>query len=250
MADKLRELVLDALRQALADPAEQRLFKSGKLPGLFASRGGVPGEAAALALRERLLEVTRTESKGKIHVDWVRPTPRAVHFVHQHESPAAALDEMLSLLRTSQEGLPVWVAEMRREIQSLVIRLGDEAQRWTHRLEALSARVEAALRRAEVGNMHTANGAGATASWAADALAHLDQRRDDGVAPRCPLPELFAALQALHPDLSLSAFHDELRRLRDRQALQLLPFQGPLDAIPQPEYALLDGPTTLYFAAR
>jgi hypothetical protein len=250
MADKLRETLLDALRQGLADPAEQRLFKSGKLPGLFGSRVGVAGEAAALALRERLLEVTRTESKGKIHVDWVRPTPKAVQFVHEHESAAAALEELLTLLRTSQEGVPVWLAEIRRQIHSVLTRINEESQRWTHRLDTLGARVEAALRRAEVGTVHATNGAGTTAAWAADALAHLDRRRDGSGAARCPLPELFAALHSLHPDLSLSAFHDELRRLRDRQALQLLPFPGPLETIPQPEYALLDGASTLYFAAR
>ena len=62
------------LKQCLADPAEQRLFKSGKLDGLFASRTGTNAEAASRALADGLLEVVRTETKGKTTTEWVRLT--------------------------------------------------------------------------------------------------------------------------------------------------------------------------------
>jgi hypothetical protein len=45
-------------------------------------------------------------------------------------------------------------------------------------------------------------------------------------------------------------FHERLRRLRDRRALNLLPFSGSPNEIPEPEYALLDGVDLLYYAAR
>ena len=67
--DKATEALIDALKQCLADPAEQRLFKTGKLDGLFASRGGANSEAAARAVQEGLLEVVRTETKGKTTID-------------------------------------------------------------------------------------------------------------------------------------------------------------------------------------
>src|SRR3954452_12143973 len=51
MPDRVTEVLTAALKQALADhPAEQRLYKSGKLEGLFPGRGGAGGEAAARAL--------------------------------------------------------------------------------------------------------------------------------------------------------------------------------------------------------
>src|SRR5262245_33508924 len=50
--DKVSEILLAALKQAMVEPGEQRLFKSGKLAGLFAGRTGVNAEAAEKALRD------------------------------------------------------------------------------------------------------------------------------------------------------------------------------------------------------
>src|SRR6478609_3588960 len=83
--DKVIEALLEALKQGLARPGEHRLYRSGKLDGLFPGRGGAGAEAAARALREGLIETVRTETKGKTAIDWVRLTPRAVDFVHEHE---------------------------------------------------------------------------------------------------------------------------------------------------------------------
>ena len=71
-----------------------RLYKSGKLEGLFPGRAGANGDAAALALRDSLLEVVRTETKGKTTIEWVRLTPQGVEFLHEHQSPIRALNEL------------------------------------------------------------------------------------------------------------------------------------------------------------
>src|SRR5438128_1773106 len=126
MDDKIAEVLLSALKKAIAEPAEQRLFKSGKLPGLFAARTGLNAEAAGHALREGFLEVVRSESKGKVTIDWVRPSPRGVNFVHEHESPRRALEDLRGLLKASRDGLPLWLGEMRRDLQGLVSRLAEE----------------------------------------------------------------------------------------------------------------------------
>src|SRR6059058_291622 len=57
--DKVLDALIAALKQALAEPDEQRLFRSGKLPGLFATRSGANAEAAERAVRDGLLEVVR-----------------------------------------------------------------------------------------------------------------------------------------------------------------------------------------------
>jgi hypothetical protein len=250
MADKTREALIEALKQAVAEPGEQRLFRSGKLAGLFASRSGASAEAAARAIRDGLLEVVRTETKGKTLTEWVRPTPRATEFLHQEESPVQALRDLQAVLQANRQAMPLWLAEIRHELQELGKRLAEEAQRWTHRLEALSRQVEAALARADAAGPQLSSAATADAPWAPDALAYLDHRRLAGAAGDCPLPELFAALRDHHPDLSVTDFHDRLRRLRDRRALTLLPFTGPPDKMPEPEYALLEGATLLYYASR
>src|SRR6516165_4452800 len=130
MAGKLEETLIEALKQALAGPGEQRLFKSGKLPGLFAGRAGVNGDAAALALREGMLELVRTETRGKTTAEWVKLTPRGVAFLHDNESPVRVLRELRDVLQANRDGLPGWLAEARGHLQALEARLAEDAQRW------------------------------------------------------------------------------------------------------------------------
>jgi hypothetical protein len=84
--------------------------------------------------------------------------------------------------------------------------------------------------------------------WAIDAVNYLDRRRTAG-GGECALPELFAALAAHHPELTLAAFQDGLRKMHHRRAVLLRP--APDDApMDRPEFALLDGDCVYYFAQR
>jgi hypothetical protein len=250
MADKVTETLVEALKQALAEPAEQRLYRSGKLAGLFASRSGAGGEAAARALRADLLEVVRTETRGKTVIEWVRVTPRAVDFLHDHESPIRALEGLKEALQKSKDSVPVWLTEMRQHLQALEARLTEDAQRLLHRLESLCQRAEEAIGRLDGAGPILPDSLTATVPWAREALAYLDRRRAGGAAGDCPLPELFSVLAPQYPNLSVQSFHDGLRCLQDRRSLRLLPFTGPADALAQAEYALFDGTTVLYYVAR
>src|SRR5438132_1936110 len=112
--DRVTESLMTALKEALLDPGgEHRLYKSGKLEGLFPGKTGTSGEAAARALRDGLLDVVRTETKGKTVLDWVRLTARGVDFVHEQESPVHALHELRDTLRANQRALPTWFDDMR-----------------------------------------------------------------------------------------------------------------------------------------
>lgn len=248
--DRVEFAVLQALKQALAEPGEQRLYRSGKLPGLFPSRIGVNAQAASDAVSEGLLEVVRTEQKGKLTVEWVRLTPAGVSFLHAHESPRAVLEELQTALQTTQAGVPVWLEGMQREVQSLSDKLADEMDRLMHRLDALTKRVEEALRRADAEIPALEDGVARTVPWAADVLFYLDRRHKSGAAGDCPLPELFAALRQRQPGVSLTEFHDGLRRLDDLRAIALKPFAGKPEELAEPEYALLDGVKVLYYASR
>src|SRR5205823_7890135 len=113
------QALLAALRQALAEPGEQRLYKSARHPGLFDARGG----PADRALRDRLLEIVRTEARGGHTTEWVRLTPAGVHYLHAHDSPRAVLRELRTALQTSREGVPAWLDGMQRQMQELTERL-------------------------------------------------------------------------------------------------------------------------------
>jgi hypothetical protein len=249
-ADRVVAVLVEAIKQALAEPGEQRLFRSGKLDGLFPSRGGVNSEAAARALREGLLEGVRTETKGKTVIEWVRLTPRGVNFLHEHESPLRALEELRTALQTAERSVPIWVDDMHQRLHELAGRLEEDAQRWLHHLEALRRRVDESLRRLESALPQVPESLASAVPWAVDALTYLERREQGGAAGDCPLPELFTALAEKHPDLSMAGFHEGLRRLQDRRMLRLLPFPSPVNELPQPEYALLDGANVLYYTGR
>ncbi|MBX9585297.1 MAG: hypothetical protein K2X87_33745 [Gemmataceae bacterium] len=224
------EIVLDAVRAAVGTPGEHRLFRAGKLPGLFPSRAGASAEAALQALKDGLLETVRTETRGKVVTEWVTATPRAVAFVHDHDSPKAVLRELREVLRATRAGVPVWLDESRQELATLTARFEGRAAAMLDRLDRLADRVEAALRRAEVSAPAVGPGTAGVVPWAIAALEYLDRRRGD-----CPLPELFAAVRDRFPDLTLPAFHDGLRRLHDARAVRLL----PAEEMPEPEYAVV-----------
>jgi hypothetical protein len=179
----------------------------------------------------------------------VRITPKGVNFLHEHESPVQALRELRAALQTTKEGVPLWLAELRQEWQTIGNRLAERVERYQQRLDALSQRVEEALKRAEQAEPVLSDGLLASTPWAPEALAYLDRRRTNGAAGECPLPELFAAVRDKHAELSLPAFHDGLRRLHDRRAVRLLPAE-PNQAMPEPEHAFVDGDAVFYYAAQ
>ncbi len=249
MSDRTTELLLDALKRALVAGGEQRLYRSGKLDGLFPSRAGSNAEAADQALLQGLLEVVRTEVRGKSSFPWVRLTPRGVDFIHEQESPVRALRELRAELRCNQQALPLWLNTMRSTLQMLDERLTAEAQQWTRRLDDLTRVVEDTLRRLEASAPLLPPDVDEAYPWAIEALNYLDRRRNGGAAGPCPLPELFAALARQQPQLAVGVFHEGLRRLHNCRAVHLQPAESLAD-LPQPEYALLDAGQVLYYAAR
>jgi hypothetical protein len=246
--DKVMEALLDALKAGLARPGEHRLYRSGKLDGLFPGRTGASAEAAARALREGLIETARTETKGKTIIDWVRVTPKAVDFVHEHESPLRALQELRAELQATRERVPAWSEEVRRTLAALGDRLAEDSARMLQRVEALSARVEEALRRLALLGPHLPDGVARSVPWAEDALAHLERRRAGGASGPCPLSELFAVLAGRHDEFTIARFHDGLRRLHERRLVQLLPATAVPGDGPPAEYALFDGGNVYYYA--
>jgi hypothetical protein len=246
--DRVTQTLVEALRRAIALPGEHRLFRAGKLDGLFPGRTAVSTEAARLALDQGLLERSRVETRGKTEIHGVHATPRGVEFLHEHESPVRALHDLLAVLRANQNAVPVWLDEMRGRLRDLDARLTADAERWTQRLHALEARVAETLRRLEAAGPLVPDEIARGHPWAIDALNYLDRRRTAGSTQPCPLDELFAAVKAHHPDLGVAVFHDGLRHLHHRKALLLQPAAAGQRTLP--EYALLDGPLVYYLAVR
>jgi hypothetical protein len=231
------ELMLDALKAAIAIPGEHRLFRAGKLKGLFATKVGLAAEAALVALREGLLETIRTETKGKIVTEWVRATPKAVMFIHDNDSPKSVLRELKDVLATARNGIPVWMTEAKGEAAELSARFVEQAAAMLARLDELAIRVDAALRRAETTAPGVAEPVSRLVPWANEALEYLDQRNASGASGDCQLQELFHAIRVKYADLTLPVFQNGLRRLHDLRALRLC----PSTEMGEPEYAMVVG---------
>ena len=117
------------------------------------------------------------------------------------------------------------------------------------RLDALTRRVEDVLRRLEEAAPMLPKEVIEQFAWTVDAVNYLERRKGSGAPGECSLPELFTALARQHPALSVSTFHDGLRRLHDRRVLRLQPAAN-IAELPQPEYALFDDGQVLYYARR
>ncbi len=247
--DRTQETLLDALRMGIAHTEEVRLYRSGKFPGLFPARSAGNAQLANQALTDRLIEMVRSETKGKTTTEWVRVTPAGVQYVLDRESPLVALGDLRRLLEMNGKGLPTWLAELRERLSDLSTRFMDEVDAIRKQIEGSATRVEEALKRIERMKPTTPEGAAGALSWAHDAVEYLEQRQRSSLGPRCPLPELFAQLQKRESGLTLHDFHSGLRRLHDRELIRLFPCQA--DETPsEPEYLLLDGPNMVYFAAK
>ncbi len=240
-------VLLEGLRAALAGE-EHRLYTSGKSEGLFAGRTGLHGEAAELALREELLEHARSEAKGRFEVEFVRLMPKGVEYLYQHDSPRAILGQMRTMLTVAQSGIPMWQDEMLKSLERLAGHITEQMARHLDQLDALTKRVDEALRRSEVPTVMNAS-LQAVIPWGADALAYLDRRKAGETGGACPLPELFAAVHPKHNDLTLREFHEGLQRLAEHRAISLAPWAGP-GSIPRPEYAMMAEGKLMYLVLR
>jgi hypothetical protein len=246
VSERRSELLLDGLKAAIATPGEHRLFRFGRLAGLFPSRAGLSAEAAGLALRLGLLESTRSETRGKLIVEWVQATTKAVAYVHDHDSPKSVLRELKDVLQAARDGVPVWMTEAKAELADMSFRFERRASAMLKRLDEVADRVDAALRRAEAKAPSVAEPVARLVPWAVDALEYLDHRTDGGAVAPCPLPELFHAVRARFPELPLPAFQDGVRRLHDLRAVRL----AESDIMAEPEHAVLADGKLMYAATR
>jgi hypothetical protein len=240
------EYLLDALKMALHEPGEHRLFRAGKLAGLFPARTGPAGEAALLAVRDGLLETVRTEAKGRVITEWVCATPKAVSYIHQHDSPRSILRELKEVLNATQAGVPVFLAEARAELATLSANFESRASAMLARLDDLATRCEAALRRAETKLPAVTESTAKLVPWALEALEYLDRRNETGIKTPCLLPELFHALRTRFATLSLPDFHDGMKRLHDMRAVQL----QTANEMSEPEYAIVAEGKLMYAVTR
>jgi hypothetical protein len=110
MMEPVMEILLDALKLALAEPGEQRLFRSGKLAGLFAGRTGVNAEAATREAALRRAEAAGAELANGVGADVPWAVDALAYLDHRRTGGASGdcpLPELFAALRDRHPGLSV-----------------------------------------------------------------------------------------------------------------------------------------------
>ena len=179
----------------------------------------------------------------------MRLTAKGVEFIYKHDSPRNVLEEMRRLMDGARAGVPNWLNAILAQLRTLSKTFGDEMQRYLQRLDALSRRMEEALRRSRRRRTGADGTDAGVDPLGTRRLTYLDRRKQSGSGVPCPLPELFAAVRKTHPYLSVPDFQKGLKRLADNRALTLLPFVGN-GRIPEPEHAIPERGHMLYMASR
>lgn len=228
--ERWNELLVAACKEASQHPEGIALYKVGKNAGLFNARTGPAGEAAQYALQAGYLELLRTENKAET----VRLTPRGEAFLREHLDPRPTLEELLALLRTHQQSMPRWLAEIDAQFASFRLRSLNYLEQQGATLASLISRTEAVLRRLEQGKLPTLTEA--LEPWQVEVLLFLEKHTEP-----TELPAVFHALEtAGFRELTIPDFQHGLLLLRDRGAIELIAESQHTGPLLEPEYALID----------
>jgi hypothetical protein len=225
--DKPKQLLLEALSRAAAEPAGVPLHSARGSAGLF---NGTPiaKEAARRGLDQGYFRLVHAPNYGANGRELCTITDKGFAYLLAHHSPKQVLQDMVRVLEARQEEFSALAASTRQAQATL---------------EAIKHAVESVLKTLGQPN------ADLVSRGKPALLALLDQWQASRAAGDCPLPELFRLAQPLTPHLSIGQFHDEVRRLHDEGEIYLHPWTGPLYDLPEPAYAMLAGHEIVYYAS-
>lgn len=274
MADKLTQLVIDALTRAAADPAGTPLYATKTDAGLFPPSAAAK-PAAKKCLDEGWLRVVRTDTRAKAPRELCAATDRGLDHLLGLVSPKQVLEDFVRVLEARRgevadlvaaarrmadglDGLTAAVAQVLPKVQAARVPVptpvtpvsdadfapspsanGSATHRGVAAMPAVAACEAPAAAEVAVADDLADAVLGRLADWASSASAGQD----------CPLPDLFRSLTFRDAHLTIGTFHDCLRALHADGRVYLHPWGGPLYALPEPAYALLVGHGIAYYAS-
>lgn len=231
MALALNSLILEALQRAAAAPEGLPLVAGRSVPGLFGSTA-VAKQAAQLCKERGLLQVVRTQSKGRTAQEICALTENGWHHLLENSDPRPIFSALLSALERNEQALRQ--VTQSTEEQAATLRRIHEAV--TRAADHFAREVPGRIRQA-------------SPVWLSEAIEQaLRAYRELQPLGDCPLPDIWHRLERLQPPPTLGQFHDCLRELAARGSIALQPWSGPLYEMPEPAVALLSGHEIAYYA--
>lgn len=270
MADKITQIIIDALSKAAAHPGGLPLLAGKADPGLFPNTTAAK-PAARRCLDEGLLQVCGTDDRSRTPRELYTLSEAGWEYLLGQANPKHVLEDFLRVLEARQNEVGELLGAARRMADSLcalkeavsrvlpvieMARVPAAAGNGRERVEShwprsTETQVGTAGEGAAVGSRPTvvlANGPDPRQDWSAlivDRLASWSGAAGED----CPLPELYRSLASASPAPSIGQFHDCLRELVEQGVIGLHPWTGPLYALPEPAYALLVGHGIAYYAS-
>jgi hypothetical protein len=284
VADKLTQLIVEALSKAAAESAGLPLYSGKSEQGLFASTN--QGKTASQkCLNDGYLRTIGSDTRSKSPRELYGLTEKGWSFFLAQVNPKQVLEDFVRVLeaRSGEVGDLLDIARrMANSLQGLkdaVARvlpsvMEGRMARCPHPPDLSTVRphpptpspwgrggvnllpLSPRERGVGGGGLETLGGEDVVVldnpPPATDLAAAIVAKLGDwsGVAGEdCPLPKLFHSLSITEPQPTIGEFHDCLRRLHTEGAIYLHPWTGPLYALPEPTYALLAGHNIAYYAS-
>jgi hypothetical protein len=255
--------------QAIADGEPRRQLGSGKNLGIFPGTAPLQKALLARAQEEGYLEPCpdpnppapkKKGGKAPTPVPHARITPKGLEWVAHQLSPRQALEGLLVVFQKQAQRLEndpppapalqeqfdllqYGLSEIRREIQAAAVERRAREQQLVVTLRTLEPLVKSATSARAPGPTPPSD----RTSREKDALEFVRAWRLER-GQDCPFPNLYDHLKRTDPALSIGAFQDFLRSLRERDGLRLTGWAGPLDAMPHPELALFVSSKVMFYA--
>ncbi|VTT99405.1 Uncharacterized protein OS=Candidatus Entotheonella sp. TSY2 GN=ETSY2_22115 PE=4 SV=1 [Gemmataceae bacterium] len=259
MADKLTQQILDALTRAAAHPGGLPLYASKTEPGLF------PNTSAAKAAVNKCVAdgfvrlVAADPARGRPGRELYALSDAGWEYLLAQVNPKQVLEDFVRVLEDRRGEVGELLATARSMADSLQ-GLKDAVSRVLPAVTAARITREPA-RHADQASPGCQPGGGGpvTPGLAPGARPEpveidlgplvLARLADWSEATDCTLPELYRSLSVLDPAPTIGAFHDCLRTLFAAGAISLPAWTGPLYAMPEPAFAMMNGHGIAYYAS-
>jgi hypothetical protein len=254
VADKLTQQILDALTRAAAHPGGQPLYASKTEAGLF------PNTSAAKAAVNKCVAdgfvrlVAADPTKGRPGRELYALSDAGWEYLLAQVNPKQVLEDFVRVLEDRRGEVGELLATARHMADSLQ-GLKDAVSRVLPAVTAARVTREPA-RHADLAGPGCDRGAVPVAPAARQEVAEVDlaplvlaRLADWSEATDCTLPELYRSLSVLDPAPTIGAFHDCLRTLFAAGAISLPAWTGPLYAMPEPAFAMMNGHGIAYYAS-
>ncbi len=226
MADKSRQLVLDALQRAAVEPEGLPLFGGRASTGLF-STSQAGKLAAQECLQDGYLLSLSSGHNGRSPQGHCAITEKGLAHLLDELNPTRILEQLTQTLAGQQVQV--------QELNASATRIEKTTERLGAIVELVSQRIP--------------RGVNGSPAWEDSIVKTLARWHSEKPSEDCPLPELFRQTQKHFAQLTPGCFHDTLRRHHDEGRIHLHPWTGPLYDLPEPVYALMAGHEVVYYAS-